>query len=131
VSGRGQAQDSSVSASGRALERAAAQRGQASVEIMAALPALLGLALVVFQLLAVGYSAVLAGNAAEAGALALAAGADAREAARSAVPGWSRAGMTVTAAGDDVEVSLRPPSPLALVRRMLTLHAHAAVGRTG
>jgi len=107
------------------------ERGQASVELVAALPALLVLALVAFQLLAVGYSAVLAGNAAEAGALAVAGGADAREAARRAVPGWSQAGLTVRTSGDDVNVSLRPPSPLAVISRKLTLHAHAAVGSAG
>jgi uncharacterized protein (UPF0333 family) len=107
------------------------ERGQASVELVAALPALLVLALVVFQLLAIGYSAVLAGNAAEAGALALAAGGDARDAARKAVPGWSRAGMTVTARADRVEVGLRPPSALAVIGPKLTLHADAAVGSAG
>jgi hypothetical protein len=107
------------------------EHGQASVELVAALPALLVLALVVFQLLAIGYSAVLAGNAAVAGALALAAGADARQAARRAVPGWSRAGLTVRAGHADVEVSLRPPSPLTVIGRKLTLHAHAAVGNAG
>jgi hypothetical protein len=104
------------------------QRGQASVELAAALPALMLLALVVFQLLAVGYSAVLAGEAAEAGALALAGGADARAAARAAVPGWSRARMSVTVGGDVVRVVLRPPSPLAIVERRLQVHATAAVG---
>ena len=48
-------------------------RGQASVELVGAVPALMLLALVAFQLLAVGYSSVLAGDAAEAGALARAA----------------------------------------------------------
>ena len=67
------------------------ERGQASVELVGAVPALLLLALVLFQLLAVGYSAVLAGSAAEAGALALAGGGDARAGARDAVPGWARA----------------------------------------
>jgi uncharacterized protein (UPF0333 family) len=104
------------------------ERGQASVEVVAAVPALLLLALVVFQLLAVGYSAVLAGDAAEAGALALAAGADARAAARAAVPGWSRAGLTVDVSGDSVRVGMRPPSALALVGRRLEVHANAAVG---
>ena len=105
-----------------------ASRGQASVEVVAAVPALMLLALVVFQLLALGYSAVLAGNAAEAGALALAGGADARSAARGALPGWSRAGMTVAVSGSVVRVALRPPSPLAVVGRRLAVHASAAVG---
>lgn len=103
-------------------------RGQASVEVAAAVPALLLLALVAFQLLALGYSAVLAGDAAEAGALALAGGADARTAARAAVPGWSRARMGVTVSGSVVRVALRPPSPLAVVGRRLEVHATAAVG---
>lgn len=105
-----------------------ASRGQASVEVVAAVPLLMLLALVVFQLLAVGYSAVLAGDAAEAGALAFAGGADARAAARSALPGWSRARMTVAVSGSVVHVALRPPSPLAVVGRRLAVHATAAVG---
>ena len=104
------------------------ERGQASVELAAAVPALMLLALVAFQMLAVGYSSVLAGDAAEAGALALAGGADARTAARSAVPGWSRARMAVTVSGSVVRVALRPPSPLAVVGRRLEVHASAAVG---
>lgn len=104
------------------------ERGQASVELVAATPALLVLALVVFQLLAVGYSAVLAGNAAEAGALALAGGADPRAAARGAVPGWSRAGMSVSVGGRGVRVAMRPPSPLAVIGRRLEVHARAAIG---
>jgi hypothetical protein len=104
------------------------ERGQASVEVVAAVPALLLVALVVFQLLAVGYSAVLAGDAAEAGALALAGGADARAASRSAVPGWSRARMTVVVRGGVVRVAMRPPSPLAVVGRRLSVHATAALG---
>jgi hypothetical protein len=103
------------------------ERGQASVELVAALPALLLLALAIFQLLAVGYAAVLAGDAAEAGALARAGGADARAAARNAVPGWSRARMTVSVSGDHVSVRMRPPSPLRTLARRLEVHAAAAV----
>ncbi len=105
-------------------------RGQASVELVAAVPALMLLALVVFQLLAVGYSAVLAGDAAEAGALALAGGADARAAARGAVPGWSRARMSVAVEGESsVRVSLRPPSVLAVIGSRLVVHATAGLGK--
>jgi Flp pilus assembly protein TadG len=81
------------------------ERGQASVELVAATPLLLVLALVVFQLLAVGYAAVLAGNAAEAGALALAGGADARAAARASVPGWSRARLSVSVTRGEVHAA--------------------------
>jgi Flp pilus assembly protein TadG len=103
------------------------ERGQATVELVGAVPALLLLGLVLFQLLAVGYSAVLAGNAAEAGALAVAAGTDPREAARAAVPGWQRARMAVRANDGRVEVSMRPPAPLDRVAGALAVSASAEV----
>jgi hypothetical protein len=103
------------------------ERGQASVELVSAVPAMLLLALALFQLLAVGYAHVLAGEAAEAGALAVAGGGDARAAARNAVPGWSRARMTVSVAGDEVKVRMEPPSPLPGVGTRLEARASAAV----
>ena len=105
------------------------QRGQASVELLGALPALLVVGLVVLQLLAIGYAKVLAGDAAEAGALALAGGADAARAARDAVPGWSKAGMRVRVARREVRVTMRPPSPLRSLGRGLEVGATARVGR--
>jgi hypothetical protein len=103
------------------------ERGQASVELLGALPALFALALIALQLLAVGYASVVAGNAAEAGALALAAGGDARAGAREALPGWTRAGAAVSVVGGRVEVHLRPPSPLRAVGRALAVNATAEV----
>jgi hypothetical protein len=104
-------------------------RGQATVELLGALPAALLTALVVFQLLALSYSKVLAGNAAEAAALAVAAGGQPRDAARAAVPGWGRARMRVDARGGRVRVRMRPPSPLRAVARVLEVEATAAVAR--
>ncbi|HKN56230.1 MAG TPA: hypothetical protein VJX66_27315 [Amycolatopsis sp.] len=104
-----------------------AELGQASVDLLAALPAVLIVATAVFQLLAVGYSQVLAGDAAEAGALALAGGGDPRDAAKRALPGWSRAHMRVSVERGDVRVRLRPPSPIAAVARRLEVEAGAAV----
>src|SRR5215208_5016233 len=80
-----------------------AERGQASVELLGALPLVLLLGAVLLHLLAVGYSASLAGAAAEAGALAVAGGGDAREAARARAredrpaSGRTRGGTVVTA----------------------------------
>jgi hypothetical protein len=105
----------------------AAERGQASVELLGALPVVLLVGAVVMQLLAVGYSATLAGAAAEAGALAVAGGGSAVEAARASVPGWSRAGMRVESRGGRVSVRMQPPSPLAFVRDALELQASARV----
>ncbi len=101
--------------------------GQASVELLGALPAMLVLGVFLFQVLAVGYSAVLAGTAAEAGALALAGGGDPQEGARRALPGGSRAGMRVEVSGGNVRVRLRPPSPIGALSRRLEVHAAAAV----
>lgn len=103
------------------------ERGQASVELLGALPVVLLVGAVLLQLLALGYSAALAGTAAEAGALAAAGGGDAGAAARAAIPGWSRAGLRVQAGAGRVTVRLRPPSPLRLVRRKLELRASASV----
>ena len=105
------------------------ERGQATVEALGALPAILLVGLVALQLLAVGYSSVLAGTAAEAGALALAAGADPRAGVRESLPGWSRARARVSVSRDTVRVRLSPPSPLAGVSRRLAVHASASVGR--
>lgn len=106
-----------------------AERGQAAIEVLGAAPALLALGLVVLQLLAVGYSRVLAGTAAEAGALALAGGGDAERRVRDSLPGWSRARARVAVSRDSVRVRLRPPSPLASLSRGLEVGARASVGR--
>lgn len=104
-----------------------AERGQASVELLGALPVVLLVGAVLLQLLALGYSAALAGSAAEAGALAAAGGGNVVAAARDAIPGWSRAGMRVESHDGLVAVRLHPPSPLGLVRHKLELHASAEV----
>src|SRR5439155_4113397 len=66
------------------------QEGQASLEFLAAIPALFLAGLVALQLLATGYTLTLADGAAEAGAMALAAGKPAGPAVRDALPGWAR-----------------------------------------
>jgi hypothetical protein len=103
--------------------------GQAAVEVLGALPVLLGVGLAVVQLLAVGYAAVLAGNAAEAGALALAARADARASAHNALPGWGRAGASVRVNAGQVTVRLRPPSLITALSRKLEVESTAGVAR--
>jgi Flp pilus assembly protein TadG len=101
--------------------------GQATVETVALVPAILVVGLAALQLLAVGYASVLAGNAAEAGALALAAEADVRAAAKEALPGWSQARARIDVEGGRVEVRLRPPSPLQALAETLEVTGEAAV----
>lgn len=91
------------------------QRGQATLELLAAIPLMLGVGLIVFQLLAMGYCSSLADQAAEAAALALAADRDPVAAAEATVPGWARDRLDVATEGGELTVSLAPPSPLAAV----------------
>jgi hypothetical protein len=104
-----------------------AERGQATLEFLGVLPLLLAVSLAAAQLLAVGYSHVLAGSAAEAAALALAGGGDPRAAARQALPGWSRAHARVAVDGGEVRVRLRPPSLLRALAGELETSATASV----
>jgi hypothetical protein len=102
------------------------ESGQASVELVAALPALFLAALVALQLLAAGYALTLADGAAEAGALALASGRPARSAVRSALPGWARDDVEVVVRGGEVSVRLHPPSPLPALAYRLAVTSTAA-----
>jgi hypothetical protein len=103
------------------------ESGQASVEALGAVPVVLLAGLLLMQLLAVGYACVLAGGAAEAGALALAGGGDAPAAVRRALPGWSRVHAHVSVSHGRVRVRLRPPSPLHSIARRLEVSGQAAV----
>jgi hypothetical protein len=109
------------------MRAGAGAQGQATIETIALAPVIIAIGLALLQLLAVGYASVLAGNAAEAGALALAAGTDARDGAKQALPGWSRAGARVEVDGGQVEVHLRPPSPIEALAEGLQVSATAAV----
>jgi len=95
--------------------------GQATVETVAAVSLLLLVGAVVLQLLAAGYALTLADGAAEAGALALAAGRPPREAAREALPGWSEEDVEVAVEGGEVTVRLRPPALLGGLADALTM----------
>lgn len=101
------------------------QAGQATVELIAALPALLLAGYLAFQLLAAGYALTLADGAAEAGALALASGRSAGRAAREALPGWANEDADVRVAGGRVTVRLRPPSLSSVIAEKLTVSGSA------
>jgi hypothetical protein len=103
------------------------EAGQASVELVAALPALLLAGLLALQLLAAGYALTLADGAAEAGALALATGRPAPAAVRDALPGWAEEEVEVSVQGGRVTVRLHPPSPFRALAEQLTIDSSAAV----
>jgi hypothetical protein len=103
------------------------EQGQASVELIATVPALLLCGLVCLQLLAAGYALTLADGAAEAAALAVAAGGDAPRAARAALPGWARSRARISVRGGRVDVLLRPPSPFGRLADALEVGSSATV----
>jgi hypothetical protein len=100
--------------------------GQSTVELVAALPALVLAALLALQLLAAGYALTLADGAAEAGALALASGRPAAEAAREALPDWAEDDVDVSIGGGRVTVRLRPPSLVPAIADDLAVTSAAA-----
>jgi pilus assembly protein CpaE len=91
------------------------EAGQASVELLAAVPALLATGLIALQLLVAGYTLTLVDGAAEAGAMASAAGLEPEDAVRNALPGWGHDRVDVEEAGGRLTVTVRPPSPLGVV----------------
>src|SRR5687767_10948050 len=101
------------------------ERGQASVELVATVPAMVLAAAIALQLALTGYTLHLADGAAEAAALAAAAGTDPEAAAVAALPGWASDRIQVGVDGDRVEVSVRPPAPLPEISSALEVSAAA------
>jgi hypothetical protein len=85
--------------------------GQASVELVALLPALALCVVLAVQAVAAGWALWTAGNAARAGARAEHVGADGEAAARRALPGRLRGGAEVRS-GDGVRVRVPVPAVL-------------------
>jgi hypothetical protein len=83
--------------------------GQASVELVAVLPALAISLVIAAQTVVVGWALWSAGNAARAGARAEQVGSDAEAAARRALPGALRDGAAIRS-GDGVRVKVRVPA---------------------
>ncbi len=107
--------------------RARSATGQASVEVLAGIPALVLSGLIALQLLAVGYAATLADGAVEAGALAVGAGEPAATAVARALPGWARDRVETDVADGEVSVRLRPPALLAPLAQALVVEDSAWV----
>ena len=100
------------------------ERGQASVEFLAALPAAVALALGGWQLALAGQAVWLSGNAARAAARAQAVGRDPAGAARSALPSYLRPGLRVDA--DGTRVAVRVSVPLLLERWRAPIRVRAS-----
>ncbi len=120
---------------GRAAEHELPARpsecGQATVELVAGLPAVLLAGFLCLQILAAGFALTLADGAAQAGAMALASGHAAAPAAREALPGWAQEGATVGVDGGRVTVRVHPPGPLRVVADRLPIDSSAWARRPG
>ncbi len=103
------------------------ERGQASLELLAAVPAIVLAGLVCLQLLAAGYSLTLADGAAEAGAVAIASGLPPGPAVEAALPGWADGRVELDRSGGRLTVRLRPPAAVAAVGRALEVSSSAWV----
>lgn len=105
------------------------QRGQASVELVAAVPLVLLVGLVAWQLALAGHALSLCANAARVAARAQAVGRDPRAAARSALPRSMEGGLDVQRRREGgVRVSVRAPMLLAASGVAPRLSASASLG---
>lgn len=103
----------------------AEERGQATVELLAAIPLLLVVAAIALQLLLAGYALTLADGAAEAGALALASGRPAKSAAEESLPAWAEDRAQIAVRGGEVTVRLAPPSLLTAMADHLVVTSNS------
>ena len=108
------------------------ERGQASVELVAAMPLVLAVGAIAWQLALAGHTAWMTAHAARAGARADVVGADAAAAARSALPAGLRRGSVVQRMrGGGVRVRVRVPALLYRWSSPASVGATASLGRAG
>ena len=108
------------------------ERGQASVELLGTVPAVLLVAALVWELALVGHAAWMCGNAARAGARAKLVGRSAAHAARSALPSSLRRGLKVEQRSDGgVRVRLRVPVLLPSWPGPVSIAASSRLGDGG
>jgi len=103
------------------------QRGQASLELVAAIPAVLLVALAACQLALLGHAAWLVAHAARAAARADAVGRSPGHAARTVLPRSLERGLLVERAGRRVRVRVRVPMLLPGLSRV-SISARSSLG---
>jgi pilus assembly protein CpaE len=104
----------------------ASERGQATVELVALLPAVLLVGLLVWQVALAGHAAWATANAARVAARAVAVDRDAERAARSALPKGLERGLRVRRNDDGlVEVGVRVPLVVRAWGSIATVRARA------
>jgi len=103
------------------------ERGQASVEFVAAIPAVLLLGMIAWQLTLLGHAAWLSAHAARAAARADVVGRSPRRAARSVLPRSLERGLRVDRSGRRVRVRVRVPL-LFRSRSRVSISARSSLG---
>ena len=83
--------------------------------------------LIAFQLLLVGHTHQLAEGAAQAGAIAVVRGESASTAVEDALPHWARPRHRLSRLPGSVRVTVRPPSPVGRISRLLEVSSTAWV----
>lgn len=104
------------------------EQGQASVELVAALPFVLLIGVVVWQCALAGHTAWLTAHAARAGARAEVVDGDVRAAVRSALPDGLEHGLEVGSDAGRVRVSVEVPLLLHRWRLPVAVGATASLG---
>jgi pilus assembly protein CpaE len=108
--------------------RTESERGQAAVELLGVLPAVLLAALAAWQIVLAGHTLWLAGNAARVAARAEAVGRDPLAAARTALPEHLRRGAIVRdRGGGRVDVRVRLPIVVRTAESPLRVRASAVL----
>lgn len=100
-------------------------RGQGLVELIACVPLVVLVGLLCLQALAAGTAYVYADNAVHVAALAELLDQDGRQAARDALPGWSRGRLRVVTDRRRVQIWLTPRALVPPLARLLTVHDSA------
>jgi pilus assembly protein CpaE len=106
----------------------AAERGQASVELIAALPLVLLACAVAWQLVLVGHAAWLSAQAARAAARAEVVGRSPARAARSVLPNSLERGLRVERRGHGIWLRVRVPVLLGSAGSAVAIGASSSLG---
>jgi hypothetical protein len=112
----------------RSSRSVSADRGQASVELVALLPLTLIIGLAIMAVLAARAASGDASAAAQAGAMALIQDGEPHEAAEAALSGDVRKRATIDVRGRKVTVTVRPPAALPLLGDAFAATATAHAG---
>ena len=108
--------------------RLLAEPGQASVELIAAVPLVLVVGLALWQAVLAGHAMWMCANAARVAARADVVGQDPGKAARSALPRTLERGLSVRRSGSRVRVAVQVPLVVRPSRPAITVAAGATLG---